>query len=137
MLRRACLPSGSVPVELWPPTNLSQRMDTILLDCFTLICFSHCLLFTEVKYLDISPESYSKGDADCIMHKAKVPLILRPKNYFIEDGQNFPFLIEKKWQLTREAYVYDIMNGEWYSEDKIEEFHVVKSQSEALYLFRD
>jgi len=104
------------------PPVLPQRTDTLLLNKFNQICYGRRLFITEGGYIGIGTESLMEGDAVCIMDRAQVPLVLRPKQCFIGDGQHFPFTISKKWEFVGEAYVHGIMKGEGYREDRIEEF---------------
>jgi hypothetical protein len=124
LLYRACYPNGRIPVRLWPPPDVPQPIDTLLLDRFNRMCYGRCLFITEAGYIGVGPESSTKGDSVYIIDRVKVPLILRPKRCFIGDGQHAPFAISNMWQLVGEAYVHGIMNGERYKEDKIEEFQL-------------
>jgi hypothetical protein len=110
-------------VDYLPP-DLPQRTDTLLLERFNRISYGRRLFITNGGHIGIGTDSLIKGDAICIMDRAKVPLILRPRQYFVGDGRHVLFAVRKEWQFVGEAYVHGIMNGEGYKKDKIQEFAI-------------
>jgi hypothetical protein len=85
------------------------------------VCYGRRFFLTRDGYMGIGPAAMELDDVVCIARGASVPLILREKRKFVGDGLIDPFNVIYERELTGEAYVHGIMNGEAYDESQLEE----------------